>query len=336
MKDRISSQGKEGRVRLRLDNGEVIEGVLEMADDPIEEGTPYNKGTQLSDNTAQQLGYSKSDNPTVNDAFSSLAPLYSGLGNQYMWAKGTSEFSVVPVDLIETTTVFRFNSSSTPYNLLYSESAKYADGKIELVNPKTIRFDWINYQTKPTADASIQLLKGKFIAGSENPSYIRYIPTDATISSKITAEYTTYYYFLYASQIFGVKAKYNYSILEYLNSKNKDAFFGDDIFPLGRLGQKIFFGTYVGDGRSGENEKNTLTFDFSPNMIIIMGTTGYPTIFLRNCAVAQAYSGDPYYPSKIYSEWEKMSVSWYAIKSGAGDVGSQMNEKDVVYSYAAF
>lgn len=73
MKDRIPAPGKEGRVKLTLDDGQAIEGVLEMADDAIEEGTPYGKATCLTDATAAALGL-EGENPTINDAFTSMIP----------------------------------------------------------------------------------------------------------------------------------------------------------------------------------------------------------------------------------------------------------------------
>lgn len=70
MKDRQPTPGKEGRVRIRLDNGTVIEGVLEMADDALENGTPYNKANVLTDQTAIEIGLTPDATP--NDAFRQL------------------------------------------------------------------------------------------------------------------------------------------------------------------------------------------------------------------------------------------------------------------------
>lgn len=66
MKDRIAKY--PGRVKLTPVPGE--DGVYDMsrADQPTEVGTPLNKGSLLSDETAAALGLSE-ENPTVNDAF---------------------------------------------------------------------------------------------------------------------------------------------------------------------------------------------------------------------------------------------------------------------------
>lgn len=40
MKNRILTPGKEGRVKITQDNGQIIEGKLEMADVLIDSGVP--------------------------------------------------------------------------------------------------------------------------------------------------------------------------------------------------------------------------------------------------------------------------------------------------------
>ena len=44
MRDRLPTPGKENRVRITLDNGQVVEGVLSYADDATQEGSTYTKG----------------------------------------------------------------------------------------------------------------------------------------------------------------------------------------------------------------------------------------------------------------------------------------------------
>lgn len=66
MQDRIPTY--PGRVKMTLPDGSVQYVTLERADEPVQEGTPLNKETLLTDETAQILGI-KSDDPTVDDAF---------------------------------------------------------------------------------------------------------------------------------------------------------------------------------------------------------------------------------------------------------------------------
>lgn len=71
MQDRVPTPGKENRVRIRLDDGRTIEGVLEYADEPSVQGSAYNKASVLPDELCSKLGI-----PTTTaepkDAFSIL------------------------------------------------------------------------------------------------------------------------------------------------------------------------------------------------------------------------------------------------------------------------
>ena len=81
MQDREPQVGREGRVRITQDDGTIIEGVLEMADNATIQGTPYNKATQLSDAVAQALKLTPVEEATVNDALGLLPGLISDLNN---------------------------------------------------------------------------------------------------------------------------------------------------------------------------------------------------------------------------------------------------------------
>lgn len=56
MYDRIPSPGKENRVSITQDNGQVITGVLAYADDATQEGSAYTKGNVLPDDVCSLLG----------------------------------------------------------------------------------------------------------------------------------------------------------------------------------------------------------------------------------------------------------------------------------------
>lgn len=56
MYDRIPSPGKENRVSITQDNGQVITGVLAYADDATQEGSAYTKGNVLPDDVCGILG----------------------------------------------------------------------------------------------------------------------------------------------------------------------------------------------------------------------------------------------------------------------------------------
>lgn len=72
MRDRMPTPGKEGRVRLTLDSGEVIEGVLSFADNAVQSGSIYNKANVLPDEVCDTLGID-CEAGELKDALATLA-----------------------------------------------------------------------------------------------------------------------------------------------------------------------------------------------------------------------------------------------------------------------
>ena len=72
MQDRIPTPGQEGRVLITPEDGQApYYAKIEMADNPIQPGTPLNKQTLLTDVAAAM--YELDSSATVNDAFMALA-----------------------------------------------------------------------------------------------------------------------------------------------------------------------------------------------------------------------------------------------------------------------
>ena len=71
MKDRIPKY--PGRVMITPVSGQTNIYDMVRADEPEEAGTPINKQSLLTDETAEKIGLSPGDNPTPNDAFYHLA-----------------------------------------------------------------------------------------------------------------------------------------------------------------------------------------------------------------------------------------------------------------------
>lgn len=55
MRNRLPQPGKEGRVKITQDNGQIVEGVLSYADEAIEEGSAWNKANVLPDEVCDAL-----------------------------------------------------------------------------------------------------------------------------------------------------------------------------------------------------------------------------------------------------------------------------------------
>lgn len=106
-------------------------------------------------------------------------------------------------------------------------------------------------------------------------------------------------------------------------------------------------GTYVGTGTSGEDNPNTLTFDFKPLYIAIVTEDGWPSrdlsgtprIFIRPWKFTSNYTISGSSDSSIYTfvTWLDNGVSWYS-QYGNGTPyppSFQFNESGVTYYYIA-
>ena len=71
MKDRVPAPGKANRVKITMDGGTVVEGVLSYADDATQEGSAYNKANVLPDDVCDILSLD-TDTAEPKDAFLSL------------------------------------------------------------------------------------------------------------------------------------------------------------------------------------------------------------------------------------------------------------------------
>lgn len=78
MRNRQPTPGKEGRVLITPEDGSPpFYAKLEMADDPLDPGTPLNKATLLSDTTADLIASGGTPPQTVNEALMMLYTLFS-------------------------------------------------------------------------------------------------------------------------------------------------------------------------------------------------------------------------------------------------------------------
>ena len=115
-----------------------------------------------------------------------------------------------------------------------------------------------------------------------------------------------------------------------------------DIAALTGAAVKIATGSYVGTNTSGSASPNTLTFDFVPKLVFVIGSTYY-SFFVHGakyglggtCGTASA---NRYVQT---ATWSGNTLSWYCSaansSSGSGAVGApaQLNSKEITYSYLA-
>ena len=123
-------------------------------------------------------------------------------------------------------------------------------------------------------------------------------------------------------------AKSDRVLMEDFNSDNQkiDA----AIKAVAEGGVKLAIGAYVGDGQFGATHQNSLTFEFAPKWIIIMGQKSSPNALILIAAAQTAYF--PMDSRSVQVTWNGKTVSWYQINNGAD---FQMNQSEVTYSYFA-
>lgn len=105
---------------------------------------------------------------------------------------------------------------------------------------------------------------------------------------------------------------------------------------------KIAMGTYTGTGSCGSDNKNSLTFNFQPKLVLVMGGA-QSCLFLRGFEAGLGHgcvSGDADRLIQT-AAWSGNTLTWY-VHEAIGDVGSfqlwashQLNATNTTYHYLA-
>lgn len=93
---------------------------------------------------------------------------------------------------------------------------------------------------------------------------------------------------------------------------------------IGTVGKncRLVYGSYVGDGRVGENQPVSLAFDFYPAVVLVASTSGEQTsCFIHGCVYVQSTTR---YNMRV--AWTNNSLSWcyngssgYDMNNGSGE-----------------
>lgn len=114
-----------------------------------------------------------------------------------------------------------------------------------------------------------------------------------------------------------------------LDVDNQKAYFQNNI------GGKVATGSYVGTGTSGSGNPNSLQFEFTPKLVVISTTAGYPArpgIGIIHVPDNNGfYSDNKNMPSNMGVSFVGGCVTWYNSSAL-----TQMNESDMTYNYTAF
>ena len=113
-----------------------------------------------------------------------------------------------------------------------------------------------------------------------------------------------------------------------------------DVLSAGQL--NCVTATYKGNGKYGESNPNTLTFEFEPKFVLIMGDTEF-CLFARGASRGlgrcnYSTSSDRYVQSVT---WNGSTMSWHIYKTYSDsssyvvDASHQLNTDKEVYTYLA-
>lgn len=371
MKDRLPTKVlPNGAVRYGVydDRGALLRyEYMLAADDPSEAGTPLSVATLLQDATAALFGLNAAAVP--NDVLN-----WIGQYNTHWWSvlhgRASFAYDEIQTDITDRQAIYVQYYTTEFKTVTYASAITISqtDGSISLKNPTTVT---------PTASTSgmtslANTLKGKYLLSN---SKIYYVPANATVGT--STSYTLYYendesygYSLTVSATTNAsspKVKRVTSQLRnipageitYVHSTNRNAYTeGTDAsgnvyeylgvpFTKATTAPKIATGTYVGTGMAGPSNPNTLTFDFSPKLVVVQSDNYSNMNFVSSGMRANwvlllngvnevrvAFSHSNVSSSPLAVNWSGNTVSWYHDETNPYD-NSQLNSAGQTYRYFA-
>ena len=267
MKDRVPVY--PGRVKLVPVSGQ--ENVYDMtrADQPTQQGDPLNKATLLKDATAALFGLGA-------DAVPDDVLAFLGKYNQYWWRRriNTVGWTVKTSEQSVNSVWVSYNDADG--NIEYSSEIDISDGGVvSLKNPSSASFNKNRY-------SNLNVVKGKYWTcdtTSLEDAGILYTPSNAP-----NAKLRSYGDYDAIEMQYGkVTSEYTGSIgeWEYSWSPDRNTYPDSGIsesyeyqflgIPLSNAvtAPQIATGSYVGTGKYGPDNPNSLTFEFPPKLLFI-------------------------------------------------------------------
>lgn len=261
----------------------------------------YTKAETLTDDTKALLGLVASAVP--DDAFTSLGEKVNPLHLHWWRMRSTSPFYYEKKGTVTTYDVASSSGYTYPYTYTVADSIRIdSDGYMYLVNPKHIE---ISYAAHNTTFAS--MFAGKYFIEHEygetdkitNYLHYAYPDTSGTYDDWDERDQEDWYK-LTLTKVSSVTAVYDDGCGEwaYVSGGTADAYPNGVVdgveydylgipFENARVPARIVYGSYVGTGKYGANNPTSLTFDFAPKVVMMLGcgTTPY---------LGKTYGVDPY------------------------------------------
>ena len=345
MQDRIPLY--PGRVKMTPVAGQANTFDMVRADDPTQAGTPLNKATLLKDATAALFGLGTGAVP--DDVFAEL-----GKYKQYWWRRRTPSYVQYIEQRSDIQSTYDIIRRSIP--LTYSKDIHITPetGEISLVSPTKLELGNGEREDAERVGSPLAAEAPCYIQTTvENGAGIYYLPLGTTYSAfdstTLRRNYGSYYYVILnypaspqGQVVTSVPSNVPAGEWEYLTSRDRNAYPDSgtqDGYEYEYLGvpfdnavtaPKIEVCSYVGTGTYGSGNKNSLTFDFVPAVLIITidnannhyANSGY---IVCNSGGHSGQNGN------IASTVSGNTVSWYSGNSAQ----AQLNNSNEKYYYVA-
>lgn len=317
MKDRAPKY--PGRVKLTPVPGEENLFDLTRADKPTQYGTPLNTATLLKQQTAALFGLPESAVP--DDAFAWL-----GKFNLHWWQRKNLQFRYITNVAAEAAVVLC--TSVRNGTVSYSDLIDFDEttGALSLHSPQTATVSYAG-----ETDSGIAFLRGKYFKFNSKIYY-----ASETASYYCDRYSSPSHYGIYAGEV--IVTTLDVLDVDYVHSSDRNAYpdsgESDGLewrylgvpFENAVTAPKVVFGSYVGTGKYGYNNPNSLTFPFVPKILVVSPIDGNrtPYIFLEGCTnvYANHSGGGSMYAVVTYGQ----TIKWYNPENANYQFNGQ-NEK---------
>lgn len=296
-------------------------------------GTLLSKANLFSDSTA--LKYPNC--ATVDAALGVIGRLNAGLGNEWVWSKGTEQVNLGSAETLNNTAIGSSSASTAQNKITYASDAL---SLLSNENTTTITTNPSN-TTVSVVQAAI---RGKYCRlNYHGTSY-----TCSYLSDTATVFLDSGVMKISTCQNYGA-ATIESTVNDYVNSSEPNAYppavsDGYVYKKMGRVGNKVQMatGSYTGTGTYGSENPNTLTFEFEPKLVFVFGkgdgilpagSNAWSGGFLYLFGATLTYVTETSYGQVNFTLGGK-SLSWYSSGSNPS-ADRQLNSAGSKYSYLA-
>ena len=358
MKDRTPLY--PGRIRLVPVEGQQYLYDMTRADGPTQPGTPLNKATFLKDDTASLFGMG-------NYAVPDDVLAYLGRYNQHWWSVINGQETTKYIEKQTSITTNVDMNHGTVRSIQYSNeiSIDQSTGAVSLISPQTFSIPrTTNTSTFLTAMQGLLDLAPVYISNLyDNASTIYFLPSGTNIESSSGSATSTIIHSFYGDYKTAQLNKSATNIakivtselivipageISYEYSTNRNAFPDSgtvDGLTYEYLGipfdnavnaAQIEKGIYAGTGTYGSSNKNSLTFEFTPKIVLIQPNSkdySYQSPYIFGSSYMHVTNGSSSVSNNVSVSGKTMS--WYCEGNSDCNAKTQLNSAGVVYSYIA-